>query len=144
MPCSSASSSGSCGVAYPTFSGCESLNFSRVSLCFPLHICFIACLSSLYCGFCRVPIFMGVSDMMRDVGSYWTVFSCFSMDTVASWPDASTACPMLILERLAWPCLPRSWNPPAFRLHCLTLQIAIVYLGLVQDVSDICLPLYLD
>ena len=44
MPCSSASSSGSCGVAYPTFSGCKSLSFSRVSLCILLRICFIACL----------------------------------------------------------------------------------------------------
>ena len=44
LPCSSASSSRSCGVAYPTFSGCKSLNFSRVSLCILLHICFIACL----------------------------------------------------------------------------------------------------
>ena len=44
MPCSSASSSGSCGIAYPTFPGCKSLSFSRVSLCIPVHICFIACL----------------------------------------------------------------------------------------------------
>ena len=75
---------------------------------------------------------MGASDMMRDMGSYWTVFSCFSMDIVASWLDASTACPMLIPERLAWPCRPHSWNPPAFRLqHCLLLRIAIVCLGSV-------------
>ena len=100
MPCGSASSSSSCGVAYPTFSGCGSLNFSCVFLCIPVHICILLHVFFLIVlWLLQGTSFYGCFRHDKNVGSCWTVFSCLSMDTLASWLDASTACPMLILER---------------------------------------------
>ena len=88
VPSDFAFSSRTCSVACSTCSGwgCGDLYFSYVL--FYIFVFYCMSSSSLYCGFCRIPVFMGTSDMTRDMGSCWTVFSCLSTDTVASWPSA--------------------------------------------------------
>ena len=78
MPCGSASFSGACSVVCPTahapavdamtflVQGVLVFFYYVLSYIFVLYCVFS---SSSYCGFCRVPVFMGPSDMTRDVGS---------------------------------------------------------------------------
>ena len=102
--------------------------------------------SSLYCGFCRYQ-FLWVLQTWWET---WVPAGLFSLALVWTlllaglMPRQVVPC-WFRNDIMVCPCLSCSWNPLAFRLqHCLSLQIAVVYLGLVQDVSDICLPLYLD
>ena len=82
--------------------------------------------SSSYCRLCRVPVFMRTSDMTGDVGSCWTVLLALVWTLSLAGLVARQLAPCLFRNdrhNVAWPCLPRSWNPLAFRLqHWLSLQ----------------------
>ena len=74
MSCGSASSSGSCSVAYPIFSGCGFLTFFVFSYLLPYIFLFSFIVFFLFCTVCcRVPVLMRTSSKTRHVGSCWAV-----------------------------------------------------------------------
>ena len=67
MPCSSVSFSGACSGAYPTCSRKgSSISYCIIFIMYCDYILFLLSSSSLYCGFCRVSVFMRTSDVTRD------------------------------------------------------------------------------
>ena len=126
MSCGSACSSGSCCVAYPTFSGCGFLTFFVFSYVLPYIFLFSLIVFFVICTVCcRVPVLMRPSGTTRHVGS-----SCPVLLALVSTLSFYGLLPRRLISSLflidrhsvVWPCLPRSWDPPAFRLRRLSLQ----------------------
>ena len=127
MSCGSASSSRSCGVAYPTFSGCSFLPFFAFSYVLPYIFHFSFIVFFLICTmYCRVPVLTRTSGTTRHMGSCWPVLLA-----LVSTLSFSGLVPRRLVSSffqndrhsVAWPYLPRSWDPPAFRLRrCLSLR----------------------
>ena len=129
MSCGSASSSGSCCVAYPAFSGCGFLSFFFFvfSYALPYIFCFSFIIFFISCTMCcRVPVLMRPSGTTRHVDSCWPVLlALVSMMLFYGFVLQRFVSTFFQIDRhsVAWPCLPRSWDPPAFRLrHCLSLR----------------------
>ena len=91
------------------------------------YLCFIVCLLFHYTvGFAGYQFLWGLQTWRE----MWFPAGWFSLAFVQTLSLAGLVSRQLVPSLLrnnrhsvAWPCLPRSWNPPTFRLrHCLSLR----------------------
>ena len=80
---------------------------------------------------CRVPVLIGLLAQQRHVASFWPVLLAL-VSTLSFYGLVPRRLVSFLFKNnrhiVAWPCLPHSWDPPAFWLqHCLSQHDCRLY-----------------